>query len=622
MVTEKDQHGDLEQLIGGRVLAWVGAIAVVAGLALLLALGISQGWIGEGLRTLIAAAVSLSLLGAGAWLHEHRGQVQAARAAAATGICGLFMTATVATAVYGLIPAAPGLALAFAIGALATTLALRWHSPLMAALGIAGAIFAPVLVGAPSTTMTIAFEAVAVASAVAVLLWARWDWLLLTVMALSAPQWLAWLFHASATLDVIVVSLVFGALYAAAALGFELRRPAERLRLAATIVVILNGLALGVAGWLRLHELGHGDLATMWLTLLASCHLAGGIAAVRSRRIAQDVALACFSLALVLADTAFALTAHGPARTAGFAIGGVVLAAIVRRHRDGQGGVLAQLGLGGHIAVSALQALHDVSQAQTSGSTALAAGGLVAVATGCLVSGRLAEDGHYEWRTALDVIGLMALAGVAIQTLDGAALTVAWALQAVALAKIGARRDDEIARGAAFVHLLAAGVWALIDQVAPAGLVEGADVAAAALGGGAVAVATLCCALALLPGDQARRILTLAAPVVALYALSIVVVSLSPAAVDGGAIQQGQLQLSALWSITGVAGLIAGLRLRDREVRLGAWGLLTLAVGKVFLYDLAALTSVYRVASFLALGVLLLVGALAYQRMRPQQLTA
>jgi uncharacterized membrane protein len=47
MVTEKERHGELEQLIGGRVLAWVGAAAVVAGLALLLALGISQGWIGE-----------------------------------------------------------------------------------------------------------------------------------------------------------------------------------------------------------------------------------------------------------------------------------------------------------------------------------------------------------------------------------------------------------------------------------------------------------------------------------------------------------------------------------------------------------------------------------------------
>jgi uncharacterized membrane protein len=101
-----------------------------------------------------------------------------------------------------------------------------------------------------------------------------------------------------------------------------------------------------------------------------------------------------------------------------------------------------------------------------------------------------------------------------------------------------------------------------------------------------------------------------------------VVVALSPAAADGGAVQQGQLQLSALWSITGVAALVLGLRRGSREMRLAALGLLGLAVGKVFLYDLAALTSVYRVGSFLGLGLLLLFAALAYQRMRPEEVAA
>jgi len=69
--------------------------------------------------------------------------------------------------------------------------------------------------------------------------------------------------------------------------------------------------------------------------------------------------------------------------------------------------------------------------------------------------------------------------------------------------------------------------------------------------------------------------------------------------------------------VSGVVALILGLRRGDRTVRMGAWGLLALAVGKVFMYDLAALDSVYRVGSFMALGLLLLVAALAYQRMRP-----
>ena len=52
------------------------------------------------------------------------------------------------------------------------------------------------------------FEAIAVASAVAVLAWARWDWLLLSVVALSAPQFLVWLFHTDAALSVVAMSTV------------------------------------------------------------------------------------------------------------------------------------------------------------------------------------------------------------------------------------------------------------------------------------------------------------------------------------------------------------------------------------------------------------------------------
>jgi uncharacterized membrane protein len=37
---------------------------------------------------------------------------------------------------------------------------------------------------------------------------------------------------------------------------------------------------------------------------------------------------------------------------------------------------------------------------------------------------------------------------------------------------------------------------------------------------------------------------------------------------------------------------------------------------KVFLYDMAALQAEYRVLSFVVLGLLLLAGAYAYQRMR------
>jgi len=39
---------------------------------------------------------------------------------------------------------------------------------------------------------------------------------------------------------------------------------------------------------------------------------------------------------------------------------------------------------------------------------------------------------------------------------------------------------------------------------------------------------------------------------------------------------------------------------------------------KVFLYDLATLTSIYRVVSFVALGLLLPIAGFVWERMRPE----
>jgi uncharacterized membrane protein len=51
-----------------------------------------------------------------------------------------------------------------------------------------------------------------------------------------------------------------------------------------------------------------------------------------------------------------------------------------------------------------------------------------------------------------------------------------------------------------------------------------------------------------------------------------------------------------------------------RSLRLVSLGFLLLTVAKVFLYDLGQLTGLYRIISFLALGVSLIVVSLLYQR--------
>ncbi len=58
----------------------------------------------------------------------------------------------------------------------------------------------------------------------------------------------------------------------------------------------------------------------------------------------------------------------------------------------------------------------------------------------------------------------------------------------------------------------------------------------------------------------------------------------------------------------------------NAPLRTGALTLLLAALAKVFLYDLATLTPIARVVSFIALGLLLLLGAFAWQRFRPRPL--
>ena len=108
---------DLDDFLGGSVLAWLGGLAVLAGLAFLLTIAVSRGWIGEGARTALAAVLSFGLLGVGVWLRERRGTTEAALAAAAVGIAGTFGTLIVAGPVYHLVPTPARVAGAFATGA-------------------------------------------------------------------------------------------------------------------------------------------------------------------------------------------------------------------------------------------------------------------------------------------------------------------------------------------------------------------------------------------------------------------------------------------------------------------------------------------------------------------------
>ena len=106
----QSEGGRLEDFLGGRVLGWAGAVAVLLGVAFLVAVAIGRGWIDEPARIALAFAGSAALLAVGAWLHERRGATQASLAIAGSGLAGLFLALVAGAQLYELYPAPIALA--------------------------------------------------------------------------------------------------------------------------------------------------------------------------------------------------------------------------------------------------------------------------------------------------------------------------------------------------------------------------------------------------------------------------------------------------------------------------------------------------------------------------------
>ena len=87
-----------------------------------------------------------------------------------------------------------------------------------------------------------------------------------------------------------------------------------------------------------------------------------------------------------------------------------------------------------------------------------------------------------------------------------------------------------------------------------------------------------------------------------------------PVLAYGGISDAENYAYSAVWLLYGVGLLIAGILRGGRALRYASMAVIMLTVSKVFLFDAAGLSGLYRVASFLGLGLCLMGIGYAYQR--------
>jgi uncharacterized membrane protein len=616
-------------LVGGRWLAWIGGIATLLGIVLFLALAISHGWIGEVARVVLAGVGAASLVAGGAWLRGRRGSTEVAVVMVGTGTAGLFATLLVASTVYELIPAGPAVAGAMLVGGVATTLAIRWAGAPIASIGLLGALASPLLVGAPNDGTTILTLLLATGCALAVVVWQRWTWLAVATPLIGAPQWANWLLSARPVGVELVVVAGFTALGLAGAIGAQLRSPKRSLQPACATLLVLNACIAAVVGYVGLENVGSATTAELWLVALSLVHAALGLARHRRLDLPRRGRELLIALAVILADVAFGLRVDGVILAVGWGVAAVAFAWLTRVHaRDTVDEALIGLGVGAHVGLVLLRTFLAAPLADLGdGGTDIAGVITIAVlAATCIAGGRAIGSDRRLARGALDALGLAAIAYLTASTFQGAVLVAVWAFEAAALAELHRRAPDAVSAGGAGAFIAAALIHALLIESPPGSLLTGAPSAgAAAIALGAIAIA-LARAGRALPGDATvRQQLFGASAITALFLVSVVLVgAFQPTGAGSGTgvldltvRQLGQVLLSGLWSVVGLTTLIIGLRRRRHGLRIGGLALLLVTAGKVFVYDLSTLTSIYRVLSFIVLGLLLLAAASAYQRMRP-----
>jgi uncharacterized membrane protein len=218
-----------------------------------------------------------------------------------------------------------------------------------------------------------------------------------------------------------------------------------------------------------------------------------------------------------------------------------------------------------------------------------------------------------DFASALGVVALGFAAPASVELLDGTWLVLAWVTLCVALAFL-ARFEGRLVNGAA-AYLGLALIHLLIFEAQPSDLFVAHDHP----GSGIPAILLVLAAAGALAwtSERARAGASWLAGALGLYAATLAILEVSERFGGGveSAFQRGHTAVSSLWGIVGLTLLYVGLRRALRPLQFGGFALFGVSLVKLFVYDLAFLSSISRAFSFLAVGAVILIGGFFYQRM-------
>jgi uncharacterized membrane protein len=610
----------------------IGALVLVTGAGFFYAYAIERGWISEAQRAIMGAIAGLAVIGLGIAFNR-RGFAPLAQGFVGCGSGLLFLDAFASHRFYDLLSAPAALVAMAAVTGLTVAIALRWSAMPLVILAQLGGYLTPLLLDErmPDRALVV-FAYVFVIDAGFLLVAGLRRWTVVQILAAAATPVL---FLIASNVDpspspvqVAAWACAFDALFLAMAVIPAVIR---REILSPVSWVVVFAMALGAA-LVAEDAIGatHADGLAVTLGGLALVHAA--FAETMNRRVPLDlegreVVRAC-AAAFLLDAVRFPFEARGT--TIAFAAAGAALALAARLRGSIAFRAIAAAAFG--VAVARVIGLHihgamtlDVAPflnadfwigMSVAGALALAsladrgtrwiglsAASLLAVAaiTGEIVSMIAAGIEEAAYRAALvQVARTVSMTGVMVGFAVAAARTGRWLL--VAITGVHA-----VLALAGFERL----IWVL--QRPPQPLVLNP-----------VCLGSLLVPLGMLAAGrivrQARPVLL--GPVLMASGSVLPLVALSFEAFRffrhhfgaTGVVDAGSAAVSVTWALYAGALLAIGISKRLRAIRLGALALLGLTLIKVAVNDLSQLDRLARIASFIALGIVLMTGAWAYHR--------
>lgn len=245
-----------ERFVGGRLLIWVGGIALAVAGVFLVRYSIEIGLVTPPVRMAMAGAFGLLLIAGGEIARSRPGftaDPRVAQTLVGAGIFVLYAATYGSLTLYGLIPVGVASALMALITAAALVLALRHGAP-TAVMGLTGGFLTPLLVGDPdaSAVPLLAYLALLNAALFALAQRRGWTWLAASAVVLS------FFWSAALLMSRAPDALAAGVFIVAMGIAASLARPGEgrHLHLLQPAAIGLLQLAvlvartdLGVAAW-------------------------------------------------------------------------------------------------------------------------------------------------------------------------------------------------------------------------------------------------------------------------------------------------------------------------------------------------------------------------------------